>query len=128
MNTYASPLLLPVMIAVFVVFSVVGTIATSAFGRGQAAAGRVTLGAVWFFGAAAITFLGYRQYGLPVVLPGTISVGVSVAAIYFIAGHFRGQPGWLHVAAAGCIAGLVATGLLAASLLLLLMLFGIDGP
>ena len=112
----------------FVVFAVAGTVATKMFGRGAVAAGRALLVVIWFVATVAVAFMGSRQYGLWAVPPAALGVGVSVASVYAITRRGIGHSSWLFAAAMGFIAAILATALLPFSLLLLLMLFGIDGP
>jgi hypothetical protein len=128
MNAYASPLLLPFALTAFLVFAAAGVIATRAFGRGRAAAGLRLLAVVWLIGTAAVTLFGYPQYGLRVALPAAVAVGISVAVLYAITSRGSRQSDWRLAAARGGMAAVTATVLLLPSLLLLLVLFGIDGP
>lgn len=112
----------------FVVFGVAGAVATWMFGRGAVAASRGLLFVIWFVATVAVAFVGYRQYGFWAVPPAALAVGVSVALVYVIARRGSGHSSGLFAAALGSIAAILATALLPVSLLLFLMLLGIDGP
>jgi hypothetical protein len=121
MNAYASPLLLPFVVTAFLFFAGAG--AVLAFGRGDAPAGWRRIGVAWLVATAAVTLFGYGQYGVRIVLPAAMAVAVSVAVLYAITSRGSRHLGWRLAAAAA-----VATVLLLVSLLLFLVLFGIDGP
>ena len=123
-----SELLLPVVATAFVVFAAAGAVATRMFARGLVTAGRVWLFVIWVFGAVGVASIGYRQYGLWAAPPAAMAVGLSVAIVYAVARRGSGQSGWQFAAARGSIAAILATALLPASLLLFLVLLGIDGP
>lgn len=120
--------LLSFLATAFVVFAAAGAVATRIFGRGTVAAGRVLLFVIWFVATAAVAFIGYRQYGFWAVPPAAMAVGVSVAIVYAIARRGSDHSSWLFAAARGSIAAILATVLLPVSLLLFLVLLGIDGP
>ena len=112
----------------FVVFGAAAAVATRMFGRGAVASGRVSLFVIWFVATVAVAFIGYRQYGFRAAPPAAMAVGVSVAIVYAVASRGSGHSGWLFATVRGFIAAILATALLPVSLLLFLMLLGIDGP
>jgi hypothetical protein len=120
--------LLTFVATAFVVFGAAGAVATWIFGRGRVGAGRALLFVIWFFGAVAVASIGYRQYGFWAAPPAAMAVGLSMALVYAIARRGGGQSRWLLAAARGSIAAILATALLPVSLLLFLVMLGIDGP
>jgi hypothetical protein len=125
----AEPVSLLVFLATaFVVFAVAGTVATTMFGRGAVAAGRMSLLVIWFVATVAVAFMGYRQYGFGAVPPAAMAVGLSTAIVYAVARRGIGHSRWLVAAAMGSLAAILVTALLPVLLLVFVVLFGIDGP
>ena len=120
--------LLHFLATAFAVFAIAGAVAARMFGRGAVAAGRGLLLVTWFVATVAVAFVGYRQYGFRAVPPAAMAVGLSVVIVYAIARRGSGHSRWWFAAARGFIAAILATALLPVSLLLVLMLLGIDGP
>ena len=119
--------LLAFLATAFAVFAAAGVVATRLFGRGAVAAGRRLLVVIWFVATVAVGFMGYRQYGFWAVPPAAMAVGLSVAIVYAITRRGMGHSSWLLTAVMGSLAAILATVLLPLSLLLFLVLLGIDG-
>jgi hypothetical protein len=124
----ASPLLTWFLVAAFVVFAVASGFAVWSFRRGSVQSGRGVLAVVWIVGSVVVALIGYRQYGLSSLPPAAFAVGVSVLIVYFASRLPAVHASWLAIALLVSAGTVLATAVLPLSLLLFLVLFGIDGP
>jgi hypothetical protein len=126
----ATPFLITMLIWLAVVVGT-GVLMTSLSRRAKRGVAWLVLGAIWICASAAVAALSFRLYRYWSVPPAAIAVGVSLLVVFAITARHTpaaNSTAGLATGARISLAAVLGTILFPFTLLLSLVLLGIDGP